>query len=118
MYIAPLLLDRALPDPDVWHGNNLAMPDYAATYVNLFGELWEDAHDARTALTYLWSHSEVQNALDRWIDLSRELARLAASEEIDDAAERRWQQLVKQRRSIGDDTLSNPALRRILKRLP
>jgi tetratricopeptide (TPR) repeat protein len=118
VYIAPLLLDRALPDPDVWHGNNLAMPDYAATYVNLFGELWEDAHDARTALTYLWAHSEVQNALDRWIDLSRELARLAASEEIDDAAERRWQQLVKQRRSVADDTLSNPALRRILKRLP
>ena len=89
------------------------MPDYAATYVNLFGELWEDAHDARTVLTYLWAHSEVQNGLDRWIDLSRELARLAASEEIDDAAERRWQQLVKQRRSIADDTLSNPALRRI-----
>lgn len=118
VYIAPLLLDRALPDPDVWHGNNLAMPDYAATYVNLFGELWEDAHDARTALTYLWAHSEVQNALDRWIDLSRELARLAASEEIDDAAEQRWRRLVQKRRSIEDETLSNSALRGLLKRLP
>ena len=55
VYVAPLLLDRALPDPDIWHGTNLAMPDYAARYVNLFGELWEDTHDARTALTYLWS---------------------------------------------------------------
>jgi len=118
VYVAPLLLDRALPDPDIWHGTNLAMPDYAARYVNLFGELWEDTHDARTALTYLWVHSEVQNALDRWLDLSRDLARLAASDEIDEAAERQWRQLVQQRRSIGNETLSNSALRGLLKRLP
>lgn len=118
VYVAPLLLDRALPNPDVWHGNNLATPDYAVTYVNLYGDLWEDAPAARTALTYLWAHSEVQKALDQWIDLSIELANLARSERNDEQSDRRWQQLVKRRRSIADDTLSSTALRRLLKRLP
>jgi tetratricopeptide (TPR) repeat protein len=118
VYVAPLLLDEALPDPDVWLGTDLATPDYAATYVNLYGELWEDAPTACTGLDRLWSHDEVQEALNEWLDISRELANLSASDETDEAADRRWRQLAKRRRSFADDTLSSAALRRILKRLP
>jgi len=118
VYVAPLLLDEALPDPDVWLGTNLATPDYAATYVNLYGELWEDASAARTALDRLWSHDEVQEALEEWTDISRELADLAAAGQNDEQSERRWRRLVQRRRTIANDTLTNTALRRILKRLP
>jgi Bacterial transcriptional activator domain. len=117
VYVAPLLLDEPLPDPDVWFGTNLATPDYAATYVNLFLELWEDAPAARRALDHLWSHDEVQAALEEWVGLSRELDSLAASEQNSEESDRRRQRLVTRRRSIADTFVSDAALRRILNRL-
>lgn len=117
VYVAPLLLDEPLPDPDVWLGTNLATPDYAATYVDLFLELWEDAPTARRALNHLWSHDEVQVAVEEWIGLSRELDSLAASEQSREETNRRRQRLVTQRRSIADTFVSDAALRRILNRL-
>lgn len=119
VYVVPLLLDEPLPDPDVWHGTNLADPDYAAQHIPLYGELWNDAPAARTGLERLWTHPDAQDDLDAWIEAGRELNDIAeTARDGDEAAQRRWRRLVNQRTSIEEGTLSNTALRRILKKLP
>lgn len=103
IYLAPLLLDEPPPEEDIWHGTNLAMRDYAEDYLDLFGDLWEHAPEARSALRRLWHSADVQALVQRWLEIGRDLNTLSvmrAQTTPDEAAEDRavqWRQLIDKR---------------------
>ena len=59
-YIAEMICGTPDPLPvPMWHGTNLAEPDCAKDYFDLFGELWMDAPDAVAFVRWLHTHPKV-----------------------------------------------------------
>lgn len=59
-YIAEILCGMPRPLPlAIWHGSNLAGPDYAEDYVEMFGHLWRRTYGAVAFLRWLHMNSQV-----------------------------------------------------------
>jgi tetratricopeptide (TPR) repeat protein len=115
IYIAPLLLREPLPTEEIWLFTNLAWPDYAAEYPELYGELWERAPKALGCLHRLWNDPEMKAARERWLEIGQQLGALAES--VRDGgreAKTEWKRLIEERYAIEDRTPSQELLVRVL----
>ena len=115
IYIAPLLLGEPLPPEDIWLFINLAWPDYAAEYLDLYGELWERAPEALDCLRRLWNDPEMAADRERWLELGRRLGELAGATRDDgEGARAEWRRLAGERSLIEERRLSRELLARVL----
>ena len=115
IYIAPLLLGEPPPPEDIWLFINLAWPDYAAEYLDLYSGLWERAPEAHACLRRLWDDPEMAADRERWLELGRRLEELAGSARDDDEEARaEWRRLVEERTEIEERRPSAALLARVL----
>lgn len=80
-YIAPMLLDEALPETDWWHGTSWAEPDCAVDYIVEYGEWWDEEELPLSFLSALWNSWEVQQTLKDFINTRRALVKAQTGEE-------------------------------------
>lgn len=59
-YIAEILCGNPHPQPlPIWHGSNLAEPDLAGDYIEMYGDLWLHHPDGLAFVRWLFNHSKV-----------------------------------------------------------
>jgi tetratricopeptide (TPR) repeat protein len=59
-YIAEILGGNPHPQPlAIWHGSNLAEPETAVDYVEMYGDLWRRRPDSLTFVRWLFNHPKV-----------------------------------------------------------
>lgn len=59
-YIAEILGGNPRPQPlAIWHGSNLAEPETAAHYVEMYGDLWRRWPDSLAFVRWLFNHPKV-----------------------------------------------------------
>jgi tetratricopeptide (TPR) repeat protein len=116
IYIAPLLLGEPLPEDPIWHFTNLAWPDYAEDYLDLYEPLWEQAPRALGCLRRLWGDPEMGADRERWLELGRRLETLSKRER--DGGEREaqaeWKRLIEERCAIEERAPSRELLGRVV----
>lgn len=60
IYIAEILCGNFHPQPlAIWHGSNLAKPEMAADYIEMYGELWFRHPEALAFVRWLFNHSSI-----------------------------------------------------------
>lgn len=59
-YIAEMLCGNFHPQPlAIWHGSNLAQPDTAADYIEMYGDLWFRHPESLVFVRWLFNHSSI-----------------------------------------------------------
>ena len=116
IYIAPLLVAEPSPPHDIWLFTNLAWPDYAQEYVELYGEMWKRSPEALSCLRRLWNDPEMRRDLGRWLEIGRELKKLSESVQTreDKVAENRWRRLIAEQQAIEERAPSQELLQRVV----
>lgn len=118
IYIAPLLLAEPLPSEDLWLFTNLAWPDYAEEYLDIYQELWERWPEALSCLRRLWNDPQMRTDVKEWLELGRLLGKLSkakkegSSQESPDEDE--WKQLIKERQAIEEREPGTDMLRQVV----
>jgi tetratricopeptide (TPR) repeat protein len=113
-YLAPLLLGIPQPPTDLWLGTNLAWREYAESYLERFGSLWERHPDAREALGHLWRDPAVEAARVRWVEIGRELHRLSQARRRGEDVQPEWVPLIHEQWAIEREPLGVPTVQRVL----
>jgi len=73
-YISEILCGNPCPQPlAIWHGINLAEPDIAVDYIEMYGELWFRHPESLAFVRWLFNHSSVMAERAQWIKCSEEL---------------------------------------------
>ena len=59
-YIAEMLCGNLSPQPlAIWHGTNLAEPEIASEYIEMYGQLWLSNPEALKFIRWLFNHSSI-----------------------------------------------------------
>lgn len=114
IYIAPLLGEQ-LPGQATWVGSNLAWPDYAEDYLDLYEALWERVPGALNCLRRLWFDPEIQADVGQWLKLGEQLEALAESaRDREPGADVEWRQLIEEQWAIEERMPSVELLARVV----
>lgn len=102
VYIAPLLLDAALPDPDVWHPGERAEPEYADEFFDSFAVLWD--RDPASLRMLREVYHNVLPSLDPLMALRAKIAD-RQDQRYDPDYEATWKRLVEEERRLSESII-------------
>jgi len=90
LYIAPLLLDLAVPHGEIWHPNDRAEPGYAQDFIQSYAVLWDRDPAALRFMREI--HLDLAPLLDRVITLRRQMSELQ-DQRYDRNFKQRWKEM-------------------------
>ncbi|MEM6644913.1 MAG: tetratricopeptide repeat protein [Bacteroidota bacterium] len=105
IYLAPLLTRQSVPQVALWHSTSDGWRDHAELYLELFGDLWKNAPDARRTVKLLWRDPAVKVEVSMWMKLGQELHALSESARQSPDFRERWVPLIHRQRDIEQEPL-------------
>ncbi len=81
-YVAPMLLGERWERAPGHHVTNMAEPEWAADYVERFGDMWRRVEDGAELLRRWWHAAPVQSWLERQGDLAARLDGLPPGDDL------------------------------------
>ncbi|MGO8787809.1 MAG: tetratricopeptide repeat protein [Terriglobia bacterium] len=73
LYLPQIVLFRTVNPHSIWHGSNLAEPQYALDYGENYSKLWARRQDAATFLGLVYNDETVQSEIRRFVELRAKL---------------------------------------------
>ena len=73
LYLPEVVLSGKVKPLNIWHGSNLAEPEYALEYWADFGVLWRGQKEAARFLRLVYEDEAVRSELDRFVEVAAEL---------------------------------------------